>query len=39
MGKPTDEDTYYGPMARNDLRDELDSFETIAGGRLVLGEI
>ncbi|MFT5715489.1 MAG: succinate-semialdehyde dehydrogenase/glutarate-semialdehyde dehydrogenase, partial [Flavobacterium sp.] len=23
MGEPTDEDTYYGPMARIDLRDEL----------------
>jgi succinate-semialdehyde dehydrogenase/glutarate-semialdehyde dehydrogenase len=23
MGKPTDEDTYYGPIARTDLRDEL----------------
>jgi succinate-semialdehyde dehydrogenase/glutarate-semialdehyde dehydrogenase len=23
MGEPTDEDSYYGPMARLDLRDEL----------------
>jgi succinate-semialdehyde dehydrogenase/glutarate-semialdehyde dehydrogenase len=40
MGKPTDEDTYYGPMARTDLRDELHGqvLKTIAqGGRLVLG--
>jgi succinate-semialdehyde dehydrogenase/glutarate-semialdehyde dehydrogenase len=40
MGKPTDEDTYYGPMARRDLRDELHEqvLKTIAqGGRLVLG--
>ncbi|WP_445733855.1 NAD-dependent succinate-semialdehyde dehydrogenase [Mariniflexile sp.] len=42
MGAPTDEDTYYGPMARADLRDELHGQveKTIAqGGRLVLGGI
>jgi succinate-semialdehyde dehydrogenase/glutarate-semialdehyde dehydrogenase len=33
MGRPTDEDTYYGPMARKDLRDELhEQFKTIAWG-------
>ncbi|QCW99462.1 NAD-dependent succinate-semialdehyde dehydrogenase [Aggregatimonas sangjinii] len=40
MGKPTDEDTYYGPMARHDLRDEIHEQvqKTISqGGRLVLG--
>ncbi|WP_405266172.1 NAD-dependent succinate-semialdehyde dehydrogenase [Cellulophaga sp. Ld12] len=40
MGAPTDEDTYYGPMARRDLRDELHEQvqKTITqGGRLVLG--
>ncbi|WP_158978732.1 NAD-dependent succinate-semialdehyde dehydrogenase [Cellulophaga sp. L1A9] len=40
MGIPTDEDTYYGPMARKDLRDELHAQvqKTITqGGRLVLG--
>ncbi|WP_142786155.1 NAD-dependent succinate-semialdehyde dehydrogenase [Changchengzhania lutea] len=42
MGAPTDEDTYYGPMARADLRDELHEQveKTIAqGGRLVLGGV
>ncbi|WP_165748357.1 NAD-dependent succinate-semialdehyde dehydrogenase [Cellulophaga sp. Z1A5H] len=40
MGAPTAEDTYYGPMARKDLRNELHEQvqKTIAqGGRLVLG--
>lgn len=40
MGTPTDEDSYYGPMARFDLRDQLHEqvLKTIAqGGRLVLG--
>ena len=40
MGGPTDEDSYYGPMARLDLRDELHEQvqKTIQqGGRLVLG--
>lgn len=40
MGKPTDESTYYGPMARTDLRDEIHEqvIKTISqGGRLVLG--
>lgn len=40
MGEPTNEDTYYGPMARKDLRDELHEqvLKTVAqGGRLVLG--
>ncbi len=40
MGDPTDEETYYGPMARVDLRDELHKQvqKTIKqGGRLVLG--
>lgn len=40
MGEPTDEATYYGPMARTDLRDQLHEqvLKTIAqGGRLVLG--
>ncbi|SDX82538.1 NAD-dependent succinate-semialdehyde dehydrogenase [Flavobacterium degerlachei] len=40
MGEPTAEDSYYGPMARFDLRDELHEqvLKTIAqGGRLVLG--
>lgn len=40
MGEPTDEETYYGPMARIDLRDELHeqvqkSIEQ--GAKLVLG--
>ena len=33
MGEPTDEDTYYGPLARVDLRDEL--HEQV--GKLVVG--
>ncbi len=40
MGEPTNEDTYYGPMARFDLRDGLHEQvkKTVAqGGRLVLG--
>jgi succinate-semialdehyde dehydrogenase/glutarate-semialdehyde dehydrogenase len=40
MGDPMDESTYYGPMARVDLRDELHEqvTKTISqGGRLVLG--
>lgn len=40
MGVPTDESTYYGPMARVDLRDEIHEqvMKTISqGGRLVLG--
>ncbi|QWX85225.1 NAD-dependent succinate-semialdehyde dehydrogenase [Cellulophaga sp. HaHaR_3_176] len=40
MGLPTDDDTYYGPMSRKDLRDELHEQvkKTISqGGRLVLG--
>lgn len=40
MGDPMDEDTYYGPMAREDLRDELHEQveKTIAqGGVLTLG--
>jgi succinate-semialdehyde dehydrogenase/glutarate-semialdehyde dehydrogenase len=40
MGGPTDEDSYYGPMARLDLRDELHEQvqKTIQqGGHLVLG--
>ncbi|WP_282132527.1 NAD-dependent succinate-semialdehyde dehydrogenase [Cellulophaga baltica] len=40
MGAPTAEDTYYGPMARKDLRDELHEqvLKTMEqGGRLVLG--
>ena len=40
MGEPMDEATYYGPMARTDLRDQLHEqvLKTIAqGGRLVLG--
>jgi succinate-semialdehyde dehydrogenase/glutarate-semialdehyde dehydrogenase len=42
MGAPTDEATYYGPMAREDLRDEIHEQvnKTIAqGGRLVLGGV
>lgn len=42
MGEPTDEDSYYGPMARKDLRDELHGQvqKTIEqGGKLVLGGI
>ncbi|QNM86355.1 NAD-dependent succinate-semialdehyde dehydrogenase [Polaribacter pectinis] len=40
MGEPTNEDVYYGPMARVDLRDELHEQveKTIKqGGKLVLG--
>lgn len=40
MGEPTDADSYYGPMARIDLRDELHEqvLKTISqGGKLVLG--
>lgn len=40
MGDPTDEDVYFGPMARADLRDELHEQveKTVSqGGRLVLG--
>lgn len=40
MGPPTDNNSYYGPMARIDLRDELHEqvLKTITqGGRLVLG--
>jgi len=40
MGEPTDEATYYGPMAREDLRDEIHEqvTKTISqGGKLVLG--
>jgi succinate-semialdehyde dehydrogenase/glutarate-semialdehyde dehydrogenase len=40
MGEPTDEKSYYGPMARADLRDELHEqvLKTVAqGGKLVLG--
>ncbi|KAA5825661.1 NAD-dependent succinate-semialdehyde dehydrogenase [Algibacter amylolyticus] len=40
MGDPTDEDTYYGPLARVDLRDELHKQveKTISqGGKLILG--
>jgi len=40
MGDPMDESTYYGPMARVDLRDEIHEqvTKTIAqGGRLLLG--
>ncbi len=40
MGEPTDETTYYGPMARLDLRNEIHEQvnKTISqGGRLVLG--
>lgn len=42
MGEPTDEDAYYGPMARKDLRDELHEQvqKTIGqGGKLVLGGV
>lgn len=42
MGSPTDEDTYYGPLARTDLRDELHKQVTKSiaeGARLVLGGI
>lgn len=42
MGDPTSEDSYYGPMARLDLRDELHAQveKTIKqGGRLVLGGV
>ncbi|MCL7762816.1 NAD-dependent succinate-semialdehyde dehydrogenase [Polaribacter sp. Z014] len=42
MGEPTDETSYYGPMARKDLRDELHEQvqKTIAqGGKLVLGGV
>lgn len=40
MGEPTNEDVYYGPMARIDLRDEIHKQveKTIKqGGKLVLG--
>ncbi|WP_432222225.1 NAD-dependent succinate-semialdehyde dehydrogenase [Flavobacterium sp. TMP13] len=40
MGLPTDEDTYYGPLARTDLRDELHkqvSKSIAEGARLLLG--
>src|SRR5690606_11436307 len=40
MGYPMDESTYYGPMARLDLRDEIHGqvTKTIGqGGRLILG--
>ncbi len=40
MGDPTDADTFYGPMARVDLRDELHEQvqQTIKqGGRLIIG--
>lgn len=40
MGEPTDEDSYYGPMARHDLRDELhEQVEKSVkqGAKLVLG--
>jgi succinate-semialdehyde dehydrogenase/glutarate-semialdehyde dehydrogenase len=40
MGAPTDESTYYGPMARVDLRDEIHEQvnKTLSqGGRLVIG--
>jgi succinate-semialdehyde dehydrogenase/glutarate-semialdehyde dehydrogenase len=42
MGDPTRADSYYGPMARLDLRDELHAqvVKTIEqGGRLVLGGV
>lgn len=40
MGEPTNNDTYYGPMARVDLRDELHNQveKTVKqGGKLILG--
>ncbi|WP_158838651.1 NAD-dependent succinate-semialdehyde dehydrogenase [Polaribacter sp. L3A8] len=40
MGAPTDKDVYYGPMARIDLRNEIDEQvqQTIKqGGNLILG--
>jgi succinate-semialdehyde dehydrogenase/glutarate-semialdehyde dehydrogenase len=40
MGEPMDETSYYGPMARIDLRDELHEqvLKTVAqGGKLILG--
>lgn len=40
IGQPTDEDTYYGPLARVDLRNELHDqvIKTInQGGKLVIG--
>ncbi|AJR04228.1 NAD-dependent succinate-semialdehyde dehydrogenase [Siansivirga zeaxanthinifaciens] len=40
MGEPTDDATYYGPLARIDLRDDLHEQVTktiTQGGRLVLG--
>src|SRR5690606_3349665 len=40
MGNPLDETTFYGPMARFDLRDELHQqvLKTVSqGGRLLLG--
>jgi succinate-semialdehyde dehydrogenase/glutarate-semialdehyde dehydrogenase len=42
MGEPTDEATYYGPLARLDLRDQLHEqvLKTISqGGRLILGGV
>jgi succinate-semialdehyde dehydrogenase/glutarate-semialdehyde dehydrogenase len=41
MGDPTNEEVYYGPMARLDLRDEHGQvLKTVEqGGRLVLGGI
>jgi succinate-semialdehyde dehydrogenase/glutarate-semialdehyde dehydrogenase len=42
MGEPTNEEVYFGPMARIDLRDELHEQVTKTikqGGRLVLGGI
>jgi hypothetical protein len=42
MGEPTDETSYYGPMARVDLRDELHEqvLKTVAqGGKLILEDI
>jgi succinate-semialdehyde dehydrogenase/glutarate-semialdehyde dehydrogenase len=42
MGEPTDETSYYGPMARVDLRDELHEqvLKTVAqGGSLSLEDI
>ncbi|PWJ60193.1 succinate-semialdehyde dehydrogenase/glutarate-semialdehyde dehydrogenase [Dyadobacter jejuensis] len=40
MGDPLDDNTYYGPMARTDLRDEIHQqvLKTVEqGGRLLLG--
>jgi hypothetical protein len=42
MGEPTDETSYYGPMARVDLRDELHEqvLKTVAqGGKLIFWRI